>query len=72
MDGNGDVVMQEAPQIEAPELARKKASFEQISSSVFDGRQNWLVGGLGSADESDEAYQERVMDGLSAELDGLR
>ncbi|KAG8747053.1 serine/threonine-protein kinase M1 [Ceratobasidium sp. 414] len=72
LDGNGDVVMQEVPLVDSPELTQEKASFERICSDVFGGRQNWLVDGLGSVSESDEAYQGRVMDGLSTELDSVR
>jgi hypothetical protein len=72
MDTSGDVVMQDAPPIVTPDSVRKSASLEQICSSVFGGRQNWLVGGLGPADEDDETYEKRVMDGLSKELDSHR
>jgi hypothetical protein len=72
VDTGGDVVMQDAPPIVTPDSARKSASLEQICSSVFGGRRDWLIGGLGSADESDEAYEKRVMDGLSKELDSQR
>ncbi|KAG9077463.1 hypothetical protein FS749_010635, partial [Ceratobasidium sp. UAMH 11750] len=72
LDGNGDVVMQEVPLVDSSQLAQKKASFERICSDVFGGRQDWLVGGLGSASENDEAYQERVMDELSIQLDSDR
>lgn len=72
MDGQGDVVMGEASQAFSPEIAKKRASYENICANVFGGRQNWLVGGLGPDGEADEVYQGRVMDGLLAELDSLR
>ncbi|KAG9127763.1 serine/threonine-protein kinase M1 [Ceratobasidium sp. 392] len=71
-DGNGDVVMQEAPPLENSDLSQKNNSFERICSIVFGDRQDWLVGGLGSVNESNEAYQDRVTDAVSAELDSVR
>ncbi|KAG8701284.1 hypothetical protein FRC09_005453, partial [Ceratobasidium sp. 395] len=71
-DGNGDVVMQEAPPAEGPDLAQRRASFERICSNVFSGRQDWLLGGLVSINESHAIYQDRVMDGVSIELDNTR
>lgn len=71
-DTNGDVVMKDASQITQPRLTRKRTSLEHISSTVFNQRQDWIPGGLGPENESDERFQGRVMDALLAELDSNR
>ncbi|QRV72397.1 phosphatidylinositol 3- and 4-kinase [Ceratobasidium sp. AG-Ba] len=71
VDVHGDVVMQEMPPVDSTGLAQKQVSFERICSTVFGGRQSWLNGGLGAADESDETFQERVTNSLSIELDNI-
>ncbi|CAE6465638.1 unnamed protein product [Rhizoctonia solani] len=68
-DANGDVVMKDASQVSAENSSQKRASFEYISSNVFDQRQDWLVGGLGSDKESYEAYEGRVLGSVMGALE---
>ncbi|CAE6451648.1 unnamed protein product [Rhizoctonia solani] len=68
-DTNGDTVMRDASQTTAQNSSQKRASFEYISSNVFNQRPNWLLGGLGSDNESYEAYERRVLDSVVAALE---
>ncbi|KAJ1308398.1 hypothetical protein OPQ81_004104 [Rhizoctonia solani] len=68
-DTNGDTVMQDASQVAVQSLSKKRASFECISSYLFNQRQDWLVGGLGSANENYETYEGRVLDSMMATLE---
>lgn len=71
MDTNGDVVMQDVSQVQVvqSQMAQKRVIFDHISSTVFNQRRNWLVGGLGPDDESEGSFQERVVESLVAELE---
>ncbi|CAE7142760.1 unnamed protein product [Rhizoctonia solani] len=68
-DVNGDTVMQDSSQVATQNSSQKRTSFEYISSNVFNRRQDWLVGGLGSNKESYDAYEGRVLDSVVAALE---
>ncbi|EUC67515.1 phosphatidylinositol 3- and 4-kinase, partial [Rhizoctonia solani AG-3 Rhs1AP] len=68
-DVNGDTVMKDASQVSAQNLSQKQASFDYISSNVFNRRQDWLIGGLGSDNENYETYEGRVLGSVMAALE---